>query len=64
MDGLALLASFLHRYPYGGERVMVYGAPAVVLLIAWVITRIARRLLSRARVYAIAMMERHGDASS
>jgi moderate conductance mechanosensitive channel len=36
---------------------------ALVLLIAWVITRIARRLLSRARVYAIAMMERHGDAS-
>jgi moderate conductance mechanosensitive channel len=36
---------------------------AVVLLIAWVITRIAGRLLSRARVYAIAVMERHGNAS-
>jgi moderate conductance mechanosensitive channel len=36
---------------------------AVVLLIAWVITRIAGRLLSRARVYAIAVMERRGDAS-
>jgi moderate conductance mechanosensitive channel len=36
---------------------------AVVLAIAWVITRIARRLLSRARVYTVAVMERRGDAS-
>jgi hypothetical protein len=31
---LALLAACLHRYPYGGARVMVYAAPAVVLLVA------------------------------
>ncbi len=30
---LALAAAFLHRYPYGGDRVMVFAAPAVVLLI-------------------------------
>jgi moderate conductance mechanosensitive channel len=53
--------------PISRETLMEWAARgtrvAVVLLIAWVITRIARRLLSRARVYAIAMMERHGDAS-
>jgi hypothetical protein len=32
--GLAVLASFLKAYPYGGVRVMVYAAPALVLLIA------------------------------
>jgi hypothetical protein len=32
--GLALLASCLHRYPYGGVRVIVFAAPAVLLLIA------------------------------
>jgi hypothetical protein len=31
---LALAASFLHRYPYGGARVLVYAAPAVILFIA------------------------------
>jgi hypothetical protein len=30
---LALAASFAHRYPYGGARVLVYAAPALVLLI-------------------------------
>ena len=30
---LALAGAFLHRYPYGGDRIMVYAAPAVVLLI-------------------------------
>jgi len=32
--GLALLAACLHSYPYGGTRVMVYAAPALILLIA------------------------------
>jgi hypothetical protein len=32
--GLALVASFLRAYPYGGVRVVVYAAPALVLLIA------------------------------
>jgi hypothetical protein len=32
--GLALFASFLRSYPYGGARVLVYGSPAVALLIA------------------------------
>jgi hypothetical protein len=32
--GLALLAALLHRYPYGGARVMAYATPAVCLLIA------------------------------
>ncbi|MBI1918954.1 MAG: hypothetical protein HYS12_30050 [Planctomycetes bacterium] len=31
---LALVASCLHRYPYGPARVMVYATPAIVLLIA------------------------------
>ena len=31
---LALAASFAHRYPYGGARVLVYAAPALLLLIA------------------------------
>lgn len=30
---LALAAAFAHRYPYGGARVLVYAAPALVLLI-------------------------------
>jgi hypothetical protein len=32
--GLALVASFLNRYPFGGARVMVYVAPAIALLAA------------------------------
>jgi hypothetical protein len=32
--GLALLASFLRAYPYGGARVLAYATPAVILLIA------------------------------
>ena len=32
--GLALVAAFLHRYPYGAARVMVYATPAVCLLVA------------------------------
>jgi hypothetical protein len=32
--GLALVASFLKAYPYGGVRVIVYAAPALILLIA------------------------------
>jgi hypothetical protein len=31
---LALAASLLHRYPYGGARVLAYAAPALVLLVA------------------------------
>jgi hypothetical protein len=30
---LALAASFVHRYPYGGARVLIYAAPALILLI-------------------------------
>jgi hypothetical protein len=32
--GLALVAAGLHRYPYGGVRVMVFAAPALALLTA------------------------------
>ncbi len=46
-SALALLAACLHRYPYTGARVMVFAAPAVVLLtaagadraFAWLATR-------------------------
>jgi hypothetical protein len=31
--GLALVASYIHAYPYGGVRVLAYASPAVVLLI-------------------------------
>jgi hypothetical protein len=32
--GLAVVASFLHAYPFGGTRVLAYATPAVVLVIA------------------------------
>jgi hypothetical protein len=42
--GLALVASLLGAYPYGGSRVLVYAAPAVVLLVGagvpWVLDRL------------------------
>jgi hypothetical protein len=41
--GLALAASFLHKYPYGGMRVEVFATPALCLLTA----AGARHLLSR-----------------
>jgi hypothetical protein len=40
---LALLASFGRAYPYGGARVLVYAAPALLLLIAEGITPILYR---------------------
>lgn len=44
---LALAASCLKAYPYGGMRVMAYAAPAVFLLVAaavpWCLERLARR---------------------
>jgi hypothetical protein len=32
--GLALVAAFLHKYPYGGSRVAVFATPAMCLLVA------------------------------
>jgi uncharacterized membrane protein len=47
---MALAAACLRRYPYGGARVMVYGAPAVVLLIAAGVPTALAWLRSQSRV--------------
>jgi 4-amino-4-deoxy-L-arabinose transferase-like glycosyltransferase len=44
--GLALVASFLHCYPYGRVRLMAYTAPALILLLAAGIPATLRCLVS------------------
>src|SRR5439155_17202644 len=46
---LALVASWLHRYPYGPARVMIYATPALVLLIAAGVPATFAWLRARAR---------------
>jgi hypothetical protein len=53
---LALLAACLHRYPYGGARVLAYAAPAVVLLIAAGTPAALGWLWARARPAAAAVV--------
>jgi hypothetical protein len=52
---LALLASFLGAYPYGGMRVMVYSAPALVLLMAEAVPIALEWLSARCRLGAAAL---------
>jgi hypothetical protein len=54
--GLALLAACLHRYPYGGYRVMVFAAPAVLLLAASAIPPTLAWLSARRRFAAAALV--------
>jgi hypothetical protein len=53
---LALLAAGLHRYPYGGVRVMAYATPAVVLLIGAGTPAALGWLRARARPAAAALV--------
>jgi hypothetical protein len=53
---LALLAACLHRYPYGGVRVMAYAAPAVVLLAGAGVPVALDWLWARARPAAAALV--------
>jgi hypothetical protein len=50
--GLALVASWLHRYPYGGVRVMVFATPAVLLLGCAAIPPVLDWLTMRHRILA------------
>jgi hypothetical protein len=50
---LAVLASFLKAYPYGGVRVVVYAAPAIILLIAAGVPPTFAWLVSRQRGLAL-----------
>jgi hypothetical protein len=54
--GLALLAAFLHRYPYGGARVMVHDAPALLLLIGAAVPSAFALLRPRSRLAACALV--------
>ncbi len=50
--GLSLLAACLHRYPYGGARVMVHDAPALLLLIGAAVPGAFALLRQRSRLAA------------
>ena len=52
---LALVASCVKAYPYGGMRVMSYAAPAVFLLVAAAVPRCLERL-ARRRVWPAALL--------
>jgi hypothetical protein len=49
---LALIAAFLHRYPYGGARVMVYAAPALIVLIGAGLAPVMGWMRQRGRIPA------------
>jgi hypothetical protein len=53
--GLALVASCFEAYPYGGMRVMVYAAPAVVLLVAAGVGPVLEWLRARQPVAAVVL---------
>jgi hypothetical protein len=54
--GLALAASFLGAYPYGGTRVMVYSAPTIILLVAAAVPSALDWLRARSRLWAAALV--------
>ena len=54
--GLALVASCLQKYPYGGVRVMVFAAPAILLLAAAAIPPALAWLSARHRLLAAALV--------
>jgi hypothetical protein len=51
--GLALAASFLHKYPYGGMRVEAFAAPALCLLTAAGARHLLPRLARRSPALAV-----------
>lgn len=53
---LALVAAFLHRYPFGGARVMLYTAPALAVLIGAGVPAVLEWVRSRSRVVAVAAL--------
>jgi hypothetical protein len=54
--GLALLAALLHKYPYGGARVVVFAAPAVCLLGAAGVSVALPAVARRSRVAAAVVL--------
>jgi hypothetical protein len=54
--GLALLGSCLHRYPYGGVRVMVFAAPALLLLAGAAVPSVLAWLRGRSRLAAAVLV--------
>jgi hypothetical protein len=52
---LALLASYFQAYPYGGVRVLAYGAPAVVVLLAAGLPPVWAWLAPRPRLAALVL---------
>jgi hypothetical protein len=53
---LALAAACVHRYPFGGARVMVYAAPAVLLLGAAGVPSVLAWLTGRSRLACAALV--------
>jgi hypothetical protein len=53
---LALVASCLHAYPYGGARVLVYACPAVFILVAAGTPTCVSWLRSRSRIVAVTII--------
>jgi len=53
--GLALVASCLHAYPYGGARVEAYAAPALALLVAAAVPAVGTWLWARARLGVVVL---------
>jgi hypothetical protein len=53
---LALAAACLQRYPYGGARVMVYAAPALVLLVAAGVPPVLAWLKARRRLAVVPLV--------
>jgi hypothetical protein len=54
--GLALVASCLHAYPFGGARVLVYACPAIFILIAAGVPILVSWLGSRSRLGAVTVV--------
>jgi hypothetical protein len=54
--GLGFVASCLHKYPYGGVRVMAYAAPATILLAAAGTPAVLGWLRARSRAAAVALV--------
>lgn len=54
--GLALAASLVHKYPYGGVRLMAFAAPAVVLLAAAALPAAFAWLAARHRLAPAALV--------
>jgi hypothetical protein len=54
--GLALLAAFLHRYPYGGSRVLVFMASGMLLLVGAAVPILFAYLRQRSRLACVGLL--------